>query len=466
MTFNNSTVPERNETPEAMAAWPYRLGMCVYRTAISAFFAAGGLSRLKKKYKTGINERMGLFGPDVPQNALWIHAVSVGEVQSALPILEAAGDRPDLPRILSTVTTTGRALAEQLMPRQTTFIYNPWDSPRFVKRALDTLTPSAYVAMETERWPVVLSELHSRGVPAFLVNGRISDGSLTKLQRQKTFWRGVLCCFSLLMVRFESDKRNFLSLGVPEEKIIVTGDCKVDAMLARRNSIEWNSLRARWPNLRRGGGPLFIAGSTHAGEDEIVHAAFDKVRRSYPDARLIIAPRHPERAVSVVAKSLPHGKVTMLTELENTGLKTAAQHAAEDWDVMVVNRIGALFDLYAYASDGGVGAAFVGGSLVPKGGQNPMEPALFGIQVTHGPDMSDFPDMERMATSGAALQVQDSAELADAWLDTMNSDVQALTRQACHNYLASMGGAGVRSWNIIKESISNSTAGKAPRLQQ
>jgi len=453
MTFKNSTVPERNEASEAMAAWPYRLGMFAYKIAISAFFAAGGLPHLKKKYKTGIDERIGLFGPEVPKNALWIHAVSVGEVQSALPLLEAASDRPDLPRILSTVTATGRALAEQIAPRQTTFIYNPWDAPRFVKRALDTLTPSAYVAMETERWPVVLAELHSRGVPAFLVNGRISDDSLKKLLRQRTFWRGVLCCFSLLMVRFESDKKNFLSLGVPEEKIIVTGDCKVDAMLARRDGIAWNSLRNKWPNLRRGAGPLLVAGSTHAGEDEIVLAAFDKVRRSYPDARLIRAPRHPERAVSVVAKSLSYGKIALLTELETTEINPASRHASEDWDVMVVNRIGALFDLYAYASDGGIGAAFVGGSLVPKGGQNPMEPALFGMQVTHGPDMSDFPDTERMDTSGAALEVRNPAELAAAWLDTMKSDAQDRSRQSCHNYFTSIGGAGARSWSIIKESI-------------
>ena len=326
MTFDhkNSHGPERDEAFEAMTSWSYRLGMSAYKIGISAFFAAGGLSRLKKKYRVGIEERMGIFGSDVPRNALWVHAVSVGEVQSSFSLLEAACDKPDLPRVLSTVTQTGRALAEQLSLCSTTlssatFIYNTWDAPRFVKKALDTLTPRAYVAMETERWPVVLAELYSRGIPAFLVNGRLSGGSLKKLQGQKAFWRGVLCCFSSLMVRFESDKKNFLSLGVPEEKIVVTGDCKVDASLARRDCIAWDRLRSAWPNLRRGGGPLFIAGSTHAGEDEEVLAAFDKVRSLHPDARLILAPRHPERALSVVAASLPHGRVAFLTELEATG---------------------------------------------------------------------------------------------------------------------------------------------------
>jgi len=246
------------------------------------------------------------------------------------------------------------------------------------------------------------------------------------------------------MVRFESDKKNFLSLGVPEERIVVTGDCKVDAMLARRADITWSKLRNMWPNLRRGGGPLFIAGSTHAGEDEIVLAAFDKVRRSHPGARLILAPRHPERALAVVAASLSHGGTALLTELE-----TAKE--VGDWDVMVVNRIGALFDLYAYISDDiGGGAAFVGGSLVPGGGQNPMEPALFGLQVTHGPDMGDFPDTKRMDTCGAALEVRDSKELAEAWLAVMNPQVQDRTRRACQGYFASVGGAAERSWGVIK----------------
>ncbi|MCL2009340.1 MAG: 3-deoxy-D-manno-octulosonic acid transferase [Synergistaceae bacterium] len=422
-----------------MAAWSYRLGMRFYKAGISAFFAAGGLSRLKKKYKAGIEERMGVFDPGVPQNVFWVHAVSVGEVQSSLPLLEAAGGRPDLPRVLSTVTATGRTLAEQLAPRSVTLIYNPWDTPRFVKRALDTLKPRAYVAMETERWPVVLAELHSRGIPAFLVNGRLSEGSLNRMRWQKTFWRGVLCCFDRMMVRFESDKENFLSLGVPEEKIVVTGDCKVDAMFDRKAGME----RSAMPCLRRGDGALFIAGSTHAGEDEIVLSAFDKICLTHPDARLILAPRHPERAPAVAAASRPHGETALLTELEAGGIG--------DWDVMVVNRIGALFDLYARVSEGGAGGAFVGGSLVPKGGQNPMEPALFGVQATHGPDMSDFPDMGRMDASGASLEVRNAEELAEAWLTATNPDARDEVKRACKNYFASIGGAGTRSWEIIKD---------------
>jgi 3-deoxy-D-manno-octulosonic-acid transferase len=423
---------EGAQSHEALEAWPYRLGMSLYRAGITAFFAGGGLSWLKKKYKAGLENRMGLFGSEVPKKALWIHAVSVGEVQSALPLIEAAQEK--LPCFLSTVTTTGRRMAEKLVPLKAgEMVYSPWDTPRFVKRALDALEPRAYVAMETERWPVMLAELRARGIPAFLVNGRLSAESAKKLHRQRAFWRGVLCCFERLMVRFESDREAFLSLGVPERKIVVTGDCKIDAMLARKAAGDAEG-RQPWAHLRRGNAPLFLAGSTHAGEDEIVLEAFAKVRATHPGARLVIAPRHPQRALYVVAKALPYGKVDLFTNL------------TPDWDIAVVDKIGILFELYAVAD-----AAFVGGSLVPKGGQNLMEPALFGTQATHGPNMNNFPDTGRMDALGAAYTVCNAAQLAKTWLRAPETD--ARTRQACEKYFASVGGAALRSWGVIQESL-------------
>ena len=427
------------EINSALAAWPYRLGMSFYKFAISAFFQCGGLSRLRKKYKIGLEERMGELGADIPKNALWLHAVSVGEVQPALSLVEAAKEDMALPCVLSTVTTTGRTMAEQISSAQKaasradSMIYNPWDAPRFVKRALDSLEPRAYVAVETERWPTMLAELHARGIPAFLLNGRLSEESTERLLRFRSFWRGVLCCFTCLTVRFESDKENFLSLGMPEEKIIVTGDCKIDAILRRKDKVD----PAKWAHLRRGGDtPLFIAGSTHKGEDEVVLEGFAKVRRVYPGARLIIVPRHPERALFAVAAALPYGKVDLLTDL------------TPDWDIMVVNKIGVLFELYAVAD-----AAFIGGSLVPRGGQNPMEPALFEIQVTHGPLMYNFPDTARMNELGAAQVIENADGLAEAWLQAVTPQERERARQASRKYFDSAGGAVQRSWEIIKPYI-------------
>ncbi|MDR2175939.1 MAG: 3-deoxy-D-manno-octulosonic acid transferase [Synergistaceae bacterium] len=420
---------------DALAARPYRWGLAFYRLGISAFFAGGGLAWLKRKYKVGIGERMGRMGAEVPKNALWVHAVSVGEVQSALALLGAARKAP-LPQILSTVTVTGRAMAERLAPAAAA-IYSPWDVPRFVRRALDALAPRAYVAMETERWPAMLAELQARKIPAFLVNGRLSDRSARRLLGQKAFWRGVLCCFERLMVRFESDREKFMALGVPARKIVVTGDCKVDAMLLRRSAADTE----KWRSLRREDGPLFLAGSTHEGEDEIVLSAFEKVRRTHPRARLLIAPRHPERAPSVAEAALRRGR----TDWKTNWKTDLFSRLTPGWDVAVVDRIGVLFELYAAAD-----AAFVGGSLVPRGGQNLMEPALFGIQVTHGPDMADFPDAPRMDALGASLEVGGAESLAEAWLRSLDPDGKERTRRACETCFASVGGAASRSWAVIE----------------
>ena len=429
---NCSNISNDAAAEDALTAWPYRWGMSFYKLGISAFFACGGLAWLKKKYKVGIGERMGQIGKEVPKNALWVHAVSVGEVQSALALLDTARAQEKLPRVLSTVTVTGRAMAERLAPPSTAAIYNPWDVPRFVKRALDALAPRVYAAMETERWPVMLAELRARRIPAFLVNGRLSGKSAKRLQGQKAFWRGVLCCFERLMVRFESDGEKFAALGVPERKIIVTGDCKVDAMLARKSGTDTE----KWKPLRREGGPLFLAGSTHTGEDEVVLSAFEKVRQTHPQARLLIAPRHPERAPSVVKAALRSGKADLFSRL------------TREWDVAVVDRIGTLFELYAAAA-----AAFIGGSLVSRGGQNLMEPALFGIQVTHGPDMADFPDASRMDALGASREVGGAESLAEAWLSALEPDEKERARRACETYFASVGGAASRSWAIIESYV-------------
>ncbi|MDR1649584.1 MAG: 3-deoxy-D-manno-octulosonic acid transferase [Synergistaceae bacterium] len=442
------------ETEKNLTDWTYRWGLSFYELGISAFFACGGLAWLKRKYKVGVGERMGRIGPDVPKNALWVHAVSVGEVQSALALFDVArkgpGARPGpLPRLLSTVTVTGRAVAEKLAPRPTAMIYSPWDVPRFVNRALDALAPKAYVAMETERWPVMLAALRARKIPAFLVNGRLSDRSARRLQGQRAFWRGVLCCFERLMVRFESDKEQFLMLGVPEWKIIVTGDCKVDAMLVRRAGTD----AGKWRFLRRAGGPLFLAGSTHAGEDEIVLSAFEMVRRAHPGARLLIAPRHPERALSIAAEiAARHGKAVLFSRLTNE----CGHEREREWDVAVVDRIGVLFELYAAAD-----AAFVGGSLVPKGGQNLMEPALFGIQAAHGPDMADFPDAPRMDALGASREVRDAESLAEAWLRSLDREERKRTREACETCFASVAGAASRSWSVIESYLSDVHSRKA-----
>jgi 3-deoxy-D-manno-octulosonic-acid transferase len=322
-------------------------------------------------------------------------------------------------------------MAERLLPQKVdAMIYNPWDAPRFVRRALDALAPKAYIVMETERWPVVLAELRARKIPAFLVNGRLSAASAKKLRSQRRFWRGVLCCFDRLMVRFESDKEAFSSLGIPAEKIVVTGDCKIDAIVKRKNEID----PEKWRCLRKNGNALFLAGSTHKNEEEFVLEAFSKAQTACPGARLVVVPRYPERAPEVVRVGQAYGKTALLSDLE------------ADWEIAVVDKIGILFELYAAAD-----AAFIGGSLTARGGQNPMESAVFGLQTTHGPNMRNFPDAARMDELGAARCVETPDQLAESWVHSQNPDEQARNRGACAKFFEPLGGGAPRSWEIIKE---------------
>ena len=409
-------------------------GMWLYRLFTGAFFGLGGLQILKRKYKGDISERTGHV-ENIPASPVWVHAVSVGEVQSASSLIRRIKSRSTYPCIISTVTPTGREMAEKLLSGVVDrIIYSPFDSRKFVSRSLNAIKPAIYITMETELWPEILAQLKARNIPAFLANGRLSDKSFRRMRRTKFFWRGVLSCIDKLMVRFDDDKEKFSALGVPPEKIIVTGDCKVDTLLDRRKFTS----PEKWSWLKNGKSPLFTAGSTHAGEDEIVISAFRMARRKFPGARLAIVPRHPERALMTIAAALPYDDVhaELLSKIED-GKNSA--------DIIVVDRIGVLFDLYA-ASD----AVFVGGSLVEKGGQNPFEPALFGLPSIHGPCMTDFPDTDRMDSFGAAMCVHNDSELSRAWCECLDPANVSKNLKNCSAYFNTLGGAAKKTWDEIE----------------
>ena len=413
----------------------YKTCMTLYRSLFTTALTLGGMKILKRKYKNDMYGRDGKV-QDIPEGCVWVHAVSVGEVQSASSLIRQIKRTSTYPCIISTVTTTGRDMAIRLLDGVVDkIIHSPFDTKKFVSRSLDNIKPAIYITMETELWPEMLSQLKARNIPAFLANGRLSEKSFKRMRHTKSFWNGVLECLNKLMVRFEKDKEKFMTLGVPEEKIIVTGDCKVDALLERRK----NTSPDKWNWLKKKNAPLFVAGSTHQGEDDVVISAFRIIRKKYPDATLAIVPRHSERALMTIASALPYSDIR--AELLSRIDREKYNH---DADVIVIDRVGVLFDLYAAAD-----AVFVGGSLVEKGGQNPFEPALFGLPAIHGPCMTDFPDTSRMDSMGAALCVNNDSELAHAWEESLSPSRITKALRDCDAYFKTLGGAAKITWQEI-----------------
>jgi len=399
-------------------------------------------NKLKSKYTEGYDERMGAPAAEKlkklgGRRPLWIHAVSVGEVQAAWPLMKAAhAGGFDGPVVISTTTETGKAMALNLASGIFDMhIYYPWDTRRFVKSALDAVNPIVFVTMETELWPNMLWELNARSIPAFLANGRVSDRTW---KRCSNF---VGCkvsaelyeLFSGIFLRDERDRERLKKIGVTGEKLNVSGDMKIDALLSRVDKID----AAKWKekfNTKQN--PVFIAGSTHRGEDEIALEAFRILKKSVPDAHLVIAPRHPERAVEAV--SLVDGglRCCMLSDITS------------EWDVLVVDMIGVLFELY-----GACDAALVGGSFADRGGQNILEPAAWGVPVEYGPHMEDFAEVSAdFLRLGISMQVSDAEQLANSWMQIAkyktDGDKEIFSKK-CADYFAGKSGASQRTWNGI-----------------
>lgn len=398
---------------------------------------------LKNKYSEGYGERRGIQSDEVlsglgGKRPLWMHGVSVGEVQALMPIVKAARDNGyGGPVILSTTTETGKAMALRLGGGLfDAHIYYPWDKRKFVRSALDGLRPWGFAAAETELWPNMLWEARDTGVKTFLVNGRISDRAWARFGNRLGRIAGaeLYGLFDELFLRGQQDANRLRSLGIPCEKLHVVGDSKIDALLLRKERTE----RRVWQATLGSGGPVFIAGSTHPGEEEAVLSAFKILRRKSPDLRLIIAPRHPERAAAVQELSAGSFNTRLLSDVNGRG----------GWDVVVVDRIGVLFELYSVAS-----AAFIGGSLVDKGGQNILEPASWGIPIQYGPHMEDFADASaEFLSRGIAAVVYGADDLADAWsrvADGISGGVNDRYRELCAEYFSKASGASFATWGVI-----------------
>jgi 3-deoxy-D-manno-octulosonic-acid transferase len=333
----------------------------------------------------------------------WVHAVSVGEAIAAAPVVEGLRRLyPELPLVMTTVTSTGAQIVRERFAGLATHRFFPLDFPSVTRRAVAAINPAFLICMETELWPNTLRTLASRGVPVMIANGRISDRSYRRYRLIRRFMASVLADVRLFAMQSDEDARRIIALGAQPERVVVTGNIKVDASVPDpAGSVDlWRRLLGLAPGQR-----VWVAGSTHQGEEALVLDAHRAAQAEFPELVLVIAPRHPERTREVQALVDRRG----WSSVRRSELPAAVTSTATPVPpVVILDTIGELAMLYAVAD-----VVFVGGSLVPMGGHNVLEAAQRRKPVLIGPHTGNFRDSVGLLESvRAALVVRDALELS------------------------------------------------------
>ncbi len=349
-------------------------------------------------------ERFGFVAP-LPSSApvIWVHAVSVGETRAAAPLVRALQrEYPNHALLITTMTPTGSAQVRSLFGEQVAHSYVPYDLPGAVARFLDRTHPQVAIIMETELWPNLFHACRRRRIPICVANLRMSEASMRGYLKFPQLTRMTLEQVSRFAVQSEADAQRLRRMGASAPAVQVTGSIKFEINLPASLREAAEALRGEWGRER----PVWIAASTHAGEDEIVLAAHRALKARFPTLLLVLVPRHPERFAAVARLCRREGY--------NTALRTETPGAlAADADVLVGDTMGEL-QLFFGASD----VAFVGGSLVATGGHNILEASALGVPVVFGPHMFNFQEIGALALERAAgRQVRDGEDLARAVSD-------------------------------------------------
>ncbi len=350
-------------------------------------------------------ERLGIIPPLPESSCLWVHAVSVGETRAALPLIRALLNRyPDLPLLVTTTTLTGSRQVREAMGERVHHVYAPYDLPGAAARFLRQTRPRLALIMETELWPNLLRQCAVAGIPTLIANARLSERSARGYARIRWLTASMLRDITLIAAQAEADAERFRALGAP--RVEVTGNLKYDLTLPDDLLERGRQFRQDVLGTHRA---VWIAASTHAGEEEQVLDAFARLRARWPELLLLLVPRHPERFDGVAALYQQRG----FSVVRRSEQRICTPEAA----VFLGDSMGELLLFYA-ATD----LAFVGGSLVPTGGHNVLEPALLGLPVLFGPHMFNFTEAgERLLEAKAAWQVTNAAELA-AMVDRLLTD--------------------------------------------
>ncbi|MBL7202967.1 MAG: 3-deoxy-D-manno-octulosonic acid transferase [Desulfobacteraceae bacterium] len=357
---------------------------------------------------------------------IWVHALSVGEVVSAIPLVDSLRiEFPDKDIVLTVTTVAGVAIArEKLDAKVKTVLTMPVDAWWSVQRIVNFVKPSVFILIETDIWPALLCSLKRKCIRSILVNGRISPRTFRSYARVPFLTRKMFDPLELCLMQSDLDRERLLQVGLNKEKVITVGNIKFDrgmAIMSNEERQDWFDILALEPSA-----PLWVAGSTHPGEEEILLDVFKRLRVSFPRLRLIVAPRDTGRSDEIVTMTSGMGlKAVLRTGVSEQSAKRKAKSAKrrvqlatrhtpsennDVYDVLVLNTIGELGSVYGLGS-----VSFVGGSLVPVGGHNLLEPASCGNVVLFGPHTRNFVSMsEALLEAGGGWRVRDGNELHEA----------------------------------------------------
>lgn len=354
-------------------------------------------ARKAPAYARRIGERFALNLPILQPGGIWVHAVSVGESIAAAPMIRELLKRyPQLPITVTCMTPTGSERIQALFANEPRIqhCYLPYDLPWAAARFLNRVQPKLAIIMETELWPNHIHQCAKRGIPVALANARLSARSAKGYGRFARLTRPMLEEMSLIAVQTETEAERFRQLGARPECVEVTGSIKFDLTIDPQLLVDARELREQWQALAR---PVWIAASTHEGEDEIVLAAHRQLLGHYPNALLMLVPRHPERFNQVFELCQREGFATVR--------RSSGEPVTASTQVMLGDTMGELLFLYALAD-----TAFVGGSLVPNGGHNLLEPAALAKPVLSGPHLFNFLEISAMLRDAGALEEVDDAQ--------------------------------------------------------
>jgi 3-deoxy-D-manno-octulosonic-acid transferase len=364
-------------------------------------------SRRAPAYRQRLGERFGVVPAAVREAAsqgplLWVHAVSLGETVAARPLIEhLLGAWPQHRVLVTTTTPTGSEQVQRLFGERVLHCYLPWDTPGAVRRFLRSVQPQLLVLMETELWPNLLHYSAAMGCRTVLANARLSERSARGYARLPRFSAQLLGYLDAAACQAEADARRLIGLGLPPARAQVTGSIKFDLVLSDSLRARSRELRTEWQLAERF---VLLAASTHRGEDEQVLAAFAELRALQPHALLVLVPRHPERFADMAALCSDAGW--------NVQRRSSDAPVLPEHDVLLGDTMGELLLLFGLAD-----LAIIGGSLVPRGGHNPLEAAAWGVPVICGPHMFNFAAVaELLLAAGALRQLDTEGQLSDAVL--------------------------------------------------